>query len=82
MITCFFAFSVERTLVIIDEAGSAHVTSTVSRMEEKIKKEREMELESHNYIQCLYRELRANLRNRVREGLLHWQALVLRYIQS
>lgn len=81
MITCFFAFSVERALAIINETGSAYVASAVSRMEEKIKRDKEVELESHNYIQCLRRELRANLRNRVREGPLHWQALVFRYIQ-
>lgn len=79
MITCFFAFSaVERALAIIDEAGSAHVASAVSRMEEKIKRDKEVESESHNYIQCLCRELGANLRNRAREG----GPLFLRYIQS
>jgi len=46
MITCFFAFcNVERALAIIDEAGNAHVASVVSRMEEKIKRDKEAEAE-------------------------------------
>ena len=67
MITCFFAFSVvESVLAIINETGSAHVAGVVSRMEEKIEMGKEVELESHNYVQCLRRKLNANLHNRIR----------------
>lgn len=76
-----YVFSVEHALAIIDEAWQC------SRRECRIKNGRENQKGQGSGVEVtqLYtvrRELRANLRNRAREGPLHWQALVLGYIQS